>query len=287
MTVLLLTILISFIYANRTKRISRGTWIWLAIYLVLILVNIMITFPGYLMGPLYNEGKPMDTNFTLIDFFYNEIYTHGGFLALILGGVLLARRHGRLGALLPLGYLLPTILYGRISNDWPDPATTEFTFMFTVGLAALLYRFIVAIAAPLWVVRSATCQMKRRAGIISLVTLLLFQLVFSLTMPLMTFSNPSIINGLTNDQSFFYIPQNISIAIQNLSQNNGLNPGTLFFTVQQVILQSSLGVLLSTVIQQLIIGAGIALVLSINQLFSEDKTSNQEVELLYESVPAK
>jgi hypothetical protein len=110
------------------------------------------------------------------------LYIYGGFLVLILLGALLAGRHGRLAALLPLGYLLPTVLYGRVSNDWPNPGTPEFTLMLTVGAAALTYRFLVALAGPLWIVRSATGQMQKRASVTSLMVLVGIQAVFNLIM---------------------------------------------------------------------------------------------------------
>ena len=40
-----------------------------------------------------------------------------GFLLLILIGAFLARRHGRLALLLPLGYLIPTVVFGRFAYD--------------------------------------------------------------------------------------------------------------------------------------------------------------------------
>jgi signal transduction histidine kinase len=73
-------------------------------------------------------------------------------------GTFLAKRHGKLTLLLLIGFLLPTITY---SADW----------------GILVYRFLVALAAPIWIVRSATGKMQKRAGVISIAVLLVFQFI--------------------------------------------------------------------------------------------------------------
>ncbi|MBN1440534.1 MAG: hypothetical protein JW929_14085 [Anaerolineales bacterium] len=82
-----------------------------------------------------------------------------GFLVLILAGAFAARRHGRLALLIPLGYLIPTVLLGRFDYDPRMPF-----LLVGAGAAALLYRLFVTVAAPLWIVRSASERAKTRAG---------------------------------------------------------------------------------------------------------------------------
>ena len=286
-----LMILVSFILVNRMKKMSRGAWIWLGAFLFLILAHAFITFPSYIYHPDFVDEKAVLVNTIVIEHLYNEVYFYGGFLALILGGVLLARRHGRLAALLPLGYLLPTVLYGRISNEWPDPATAEFGFMFTVGMTALVYRFLVALVAPLWVVRSATSQMKRKAGIISLVVLIMIQLVFTTVLTVNTYTIwppfTQVVNGNSlYFNSLYFMSGNIHTALDSLAQHNSLNAGTGFFAIQQIIVQSPEMILIRVVVQQLLIAAGIGLALSVNRLFSDDLSSKKEIEVLYEGASA-
>jgi hypothetical protein len=82
-----------------------------------------------------------------------------GFLLLILTGVILARRHGRLALLLPLGYLMPTVVLGRFDNDPSVPF-----LLIWASISVLVYRVFVTLIAPVWIVRSASDTARRRAG---------------------------------------------------------------------------------------------------------------------------
>jgi hypothetical protein len=86
----------------------------------------------------------------------SDFYSYSGFLLLILFGTLLARRHGRLVILLPLGYLLPTVLYGH----------TFETPLFWISGIVLVYRVLIAVVAPVWIVRSASDMAIKRASTI-------------------------------------------------------------------------------------------------------------------------
>jgi protein-S-isoprenylcysteine O-methyltransferase Ste14 len=54
--------------------------------------------------------------------------------------------------------------------------------MLTVAAAALAYRFLVALAGPLWIVRSASGKMQKRASATSLMVLVGIQAAFNLVM---------------------------------------------------------------------------------------------------------
>jgi hypothetical protein len=87
-----------------------------------------------------------------------------------------------LAVLLPLGFLLPTIVYGRIYDIWPLASEPGFGLMALVAAAALIYRFMVALAAPLWIVRSANGKKQNRAWIVSMLTLMGIQLAFTIAL---------------------------------------------------------------------------------------------------------
>jgi hypothetical protein len=164
----------------RRVGISRLAWAWLGVYVLLVISNFLVNGQDYIFRyPPLPESPEFVREYLFFMGGYG-IITYGGFLGLILFGALLSRRHGRLAVLLPLGYLLPTVLYGRMSNEWPIPGSLEFAYMFSVSVGILVYRFIVALAGPLWVVRSATLRMQKRAGIITLVSLLAIQGMFNL-----------------------------------------------------------------------------------------------------------
>ncbi len=94
--------------------------------------------------------------------FYAFLYTIG-FLLLVLVGVLLTRRHGRLALLLPLGYIIPTVVLGRF-----DHSTDSAYSLFWMSVSVLAFRVLVTLIAPIWIVRSASEHARKRAGTIAL-----------------------------------------------------------------------------------------------------------------------
>jgi hypothetical protein len=184
----LLAILVLLWWSKRRVGIPGRAWAWLGVYAALVISYILVIVYPILSTKIVAINARVanlvmaDNLKELIDQASYYLYIYGGFLVLILLGALLAARHGRLAALLPLGYLLPTVLYGRVSNDWPNPGTPEFTLMLTVAAAALAYRFLVALAGPLWIVRSATGRMQKRASVTSLMVLVGIQAAFNLVM---------------------------------------------------------------------------------------------------------
>jgi hypothetical protein len=108
------------------------------------------------------------------------LYTAGGFLLTVMVGGLFSRRHGRLALLLPLGYLISSTIYGRINTTWM--VNDDYTFrLFTVtSVVALLFRFVVAVAGPLWITRSPTSNRSKWAAAVSLVIVVGLQFGFAI-----------------------------------------------------------------------------------------------------------
>jgi hypothetical protein len=177
----LLLIMLALLWSTKRRAgIPAIAWVWLGSFFLLVVFDILGNSQFFIKrNVVYGNIAGLDVGY-LLNLAYYYFYLYSGLLVLILLGAWLARRHGRLALLLPLGYLLPTVIYGRISNEWPDPTTPQFAFMFAVSATALVYRFLVALAAPLWIVRSATGLMQKRASATSLTILIAIQVVFNL-----------------------------------------------------------------------------------------------------------
>jgi hypothetical protein len=132
----------------RRRQFSPWAWAWIGIYLLLIAITMRYSF---LINLDNFNWKFYSENISPSDFYF-----YSGFLLLILFGTLLARRHGRLVILLPLGYLLPTVLYGH----------TFETPLFWISGIVLVYRVLIAVVAPVWIVRSASDMAIKRASTI-------------------------------------------------------------------------------------------------------------------------
>jgi hypothetical protein len=85
------------------------------------------------------------------------------FLLLILAGAFLARRHGRIALLLPLGFIIPFVLVGRY-----DETSASTVFLVLTSAVVFAYRILVTLIAPVWIVRSATEEGRKRAGVVGL-----------------------------------------------------------------------------------------------------------------------
>jgi hypothetical protein len=174
--ILMITIILGtvvFLIARIARRggFARSSWTLLgAFFIVTILeilsglIRIWINTKNILSAdPLY-FGVPTILKDVANSAFYASQSTLG-FLLLILAGVLLARRHGRLALLLPLGYLIPAVLLGRFDYDARFP-----NLLLAAGAAVMIYRVFVTVIAPVWIVRSASERDQFRAGSIGLLT---------------------------------------------------------------------------------------------------------------------
>jgi hypothetical protein len=152
-------------YNARQGQIGRNAWKWLGLYGLSIILGIageIYLFAGW--QPLEGARE----YFLQIPLW--DLYQSLPFLLLIFIGLLFARKHGGFTFLIILGYLLPTIIFGRYgrygSVDEPIP-------FYVVSLAVLIYRFVVALIAPIWLVRAASIPGRQRAAAIPVATALL------------------------------------------------------------------------------------------------------------------
>ncbi|HTX79711.1 MAG TPA: hypothetical protein VMC62_08585 [Longilinea sp.] len=151
------------------QRLTRQMWFWLGAYGLLCACYLMSNYSLF----YYNESYLVDFRLFLTDVAPSLLYDNAGFLLLILLGAFLAKRHGRLAMLLAMGYLLPTVLYGRFANYWNSlPEQVINTFLLLISITVLVYRFVIALAAPLWVVRSAGEGAQKKASLITLLVVL-------------------------------------------------------------------------------------------------------------------
>jgi hypothetical protein len=157
--VILLGILIW--HSARRGQISRSAWKWLGLYGLLIVLRIVS--PAGLKEYLF----PL-----------RYLYDSLPFLLLIFIGILFARKHGGLTFLILLGYLLPTIIFGRY-GDWNEPLP-----FYLVSLAVLVYRFLVALVAPVWLVRAASIPGRQRAAAIPVAMAIISQIFLNIIVTL-------------------------------------------------------------------------------------------------------
>jgi hypothetical protein len=179
---ILVTILL-LVWVKRQVGFSRQARIWTLLFFVVWLINFFSLNWDFFLSLLPGGEQVLPPESITPHFMSIIVYTlydSCSFLIPVLFGGLLSKQYGRLALLLPMGSLLTSTIYGRISNDWPVIGSPEFALILAVAVAALLYRFTVAIAGPLWVVRSASPKTRQRAGGVSLLALIAIQAGFSL-----------------------------------------------------------------------------------------------------------
>jgi hypothetical protein len=154
--VLLLGILVW--YNARQGRIVRNAWKWLGLYGLLMVLSIA--------GEVYRFGVVWPLKYVR-EYFLQiplwEFYQFLPFLLLVFSGMFFARRYGGLTFLLLLGYLLPTIVFGRYGRHGSSHEPVNF---YVVSVAVVAYRFVVALIAPIWLVRAASTSGRQRAAAI-------------------------------------------------------------------------------------------------------------------------
>lgn len=149
-------------YLARQQQISRSVWKWLGLYGLLIVLHLAgEIYSSTLWLTSYSEGwTAMDVR----NFFWQMpmwyLYDSLPFLLLVFIGTLFARRHGGLAFLILLGYLLPTVIFGRY-GIWNDDIP-----FYVVSLSVLVYRFAVALVGPVWLVRAASRSSRQGAAAI-------------------------------------------------------------------------------------------------------------------------
>jgi hypothetical protein len=168
-------------YGIYKRQFSNSVWFWLAIYGALIICRIAGEFQ-----PIIDEHIPRQnlswleiirmTNMRqyLAQLSLWDLYDPLAFLLLIFLGKLFVRRHRGFTFLLLLGYLLPAIVYGRY-GEWSDAVPFSIVVMIV-----LLYRFIVALVAPVWLVRAMPALGQQRAALIPVAIATLCSIAFNL-----------------------------------------------------------------------------------------------------------
>jgi hypothetical protein len=169
--------------AVRGHESSGATRRWFGVYALLLfaklaieVVAILWTVLKYIPSDLRFIGKIIGTAFNyklpaILDQFSSDAYVAVAFLVLVFLSGFLARRHGALAFLLPLGYLLPTIVYGATITGPGDP------YFPLVGGMVFVYRLSIAIVAPVWIARSVSRKQQAWAVTIPIVIALAAQIV--------------------------------------------------------------------------------------------------------------
>lgn len=164
-------------YISRHQQIPRAVWRWLAVYGLFIVFQIgiqtynFIAWQGLDWSTAFND--PITKYFVIQTPLY-FLYEWLPFLLLVFGGALFARNYGGLSFLLILGYLLPTIVFGRY-GEWNDALPFAL-----VSTSLLIYRFVVALVAPVWLVRAASMQKRKRAAAIPVAIAILTHIALNL-----------------------------------------------------------------------------------------------------------
>jgi hypothetical protein len=153
------------------QSLSPITWVCAGSYLLITAISILSSYwtSGPYPGYPHRMGVVMlhYLGFTAPALFLSDM----GFLLAVLLGAHLVRRQGHLAILLPLGYLLPAVLYGRFYFvRGPDA-------LFWVSTGVFVYRLVIAVIAPVWIVRSASDRSKWWAAAIALLVGIGIQLI--------------------------------------------------------------------------------------------------------------
>jgi hypothetical protein len=168
--VVLSSLLVWLIYLLvRRKLLVRWGWLYLGLFVLIAIVQPVLSFINQLRYFNWTMPSYLQTQSArelIANISYGCLYYSAGFLALILLGGLLARRHGALTVLLLLGYLIPVVLYGR-STDYFGAIVEKPSFLFWVSVAVVAYRLLVTLAAPCWMARSAQEGRQKLAAVLT------------------------------------------------------------------------------------------------------------------------
>jgi hypothetical protein len=159
-------------YNVHQRRISRNAWRWLGLYGLLIVFQTGFPILHYIAtvgGWSTFWQDPWNRYYLFLQSTWS-IYEYLPFLALIFLGTLFVHRYGVLSFLVPLGFLLPAVVFGRY-GEWTD--TLPF---YVVAVVVVAYRFAIALAAPLGLARSASLRKQRLAVAIPIALAILAQI---------------------------------------------------------------------------------------------------------------
>ena len=145
---------------TRHQKPSRSFWILTGLYLLVAAVQITNEIRGII------QYSQVDTTVDMQNWLHNSIawdlYNFTALLLLIFIGTLFTRRHGFFAILIPMGYILPTIVVGL------EDATNPTIMLIIISIAVLAYRCLLSLIAPIWMSRTSSQAGKKRVVLISI-----------------------------------------------------------------------------------------------------------------------
>jgi hypothetical protein len=158
-------------YNAHQQQLSKPVWRWLALYGVLVFFQVAgEVYRTVAQDIAYNGLDLQNVKQYIFQMSLWSLYDSLSFLLLVFIGKLFARKHGGLSFLLLLGYLLPIVVFGRY-GEWTDVIP-----FYIVTSAVLIYRFVVALVAPVWLARAASVPGRQRAAAIPVAVAILCHL---------------------------------------------------------------------------------------------------------------
>jgi hypothetical protein len=181
--ILLVFLVALMVIAWRRGMFSKAAWIWLGLGLGISLAAIL----------LQSSSSRTEGIVKFLQMVIWQFQDLAQILIIILAGTMLVGRYGSLALLLPLGYMIPSILYGRVT---PEESLIPF---FIIWASVLVYRIILTLIAPVWILRSAGAGRQKRAFGITLLAALLISVALNTLFTIYYFPGQA-----TTDISMFF-----------------------------------------------------------------------------------
>jgi len=157
-----LILLLGWLYLRRQKP-SRSFWFMLGFYLLVLAVQLGRE-SWWSVNYTYGPFTPYDMQIILRNALAWVLYNSSALLLMVFVGSLFTRRHGFFAMLIPLGYILPTVVVG-VGLDYGGGSRPDLALVLA-SLAVLAYRASLSLVAPVWMSRSATQAGKKRVLLI-------------------------------------------------------------------------------------------------------------------------
>jgi len=164
--------------------VTRGIRIWITVYLVLVLLQVIFNFspmfdaiPYRMFGEspetvlahydstLWNIFPQIISNLTesgILDYLIYDLsyilYNTTALLLLIMLGTLFSKRQGFFTIFILVGYYLPVMLVGASWDLGDNPQ-----MLLVISMAVLLYRALLTFIAPVWMSRTVSLAGKKKA----------------------------------------------------------------------------------------------------------------------------
>jgi hypothetical protein len=164
-------------YTARHLQIPRAARRWTVFYGLLVVAQIGLQAYQFIGKQSLYQATDLPDRFMqyyIMQMLLSNLYQWLPLLLLLFLGALFARDYGGLSFLLLLGYLLPTIVFGRYGESH------EALPFLLVSTALLIYRFVVALIAPVWLVRAASRPRRQRAAAIPVAIAIATQIALNL-----------------------------------------------------------------------------------------------------------